>query len=189
VTSGVFNPVAGRVLLEGEDITGLPSFRIARHGLARTFQTIRLFPGLTVRENVTAAVSGRVDDDEVHRFLEIFDLTEHEDDLAGTLAYGEQRRVEAARSSIRRPHVLLLDEPAAGMNEQESDRLVEIITRVRDELGCAMIVIDHDLRLILRLSNRVHVLNEGRTIADGDPQSIATDRQVVEAYLGTRAGA
>jgi branched-chain amino acid transport system permease protein len=185
VASGVYRPSSGRIVLDGIDITGRPAQGIAELGLARTFQNIRLFGGLTVRENLLAAARRSTSEREVERLIALFDLTEHADHLAGGLAYGEQRRVEAARAVVRRPAVLLLDEPAAGMNEAESEHLLETIRRVHDELGCAVIAIDHDLRLILRLSGRVHVLNQGETIAEGPPEAIARDPDVIEAYLGT----
>lgn len=185
IVSGLYRPTAGTVELGGRDVTGWPAHRVARLGLARTFQSIRLFGHLSVRENLLAAASGRIDDSEIARLLALFDLSEHEADLGGSLPYGVQRRVEAARAAIPRPSVLLLDEPAAGMNEAESEQLLDIIERVRDELEASVIVIDHDLRLILRLSDRVHVLNEGVTIAEGLPDEVARNTQVIEAYVGS----
>jgi branched-chain amino acid transport system permease protein len=183
--SGVSAPDEGRVLLEGRDVTGWPPHRIAELGLARTFQNIRLFAHLTVRENVDAGAPARVTDADVRTLLETFDLADATDSEAASLPYGMQRRLEIARAVVRRPRVLLLDEPAAGMNQAESDHLLANIRRVRAELGCAIVVVDHDLRLIMQLCSRIQVLNQGRTIAIGPPEAIAADPRVIDAYLGT----
>jgi branched-chain amino acid transport system permease protein len=185
VISGLLRPTRGSVRILGTDTTGWPSHRVARLGVARTFQTVRLFAGLTVVENVLAAAPRRTFDADVAALLELFDLTAYRDDRAGTLPYGVQRRVEAARAAVRRPAVLLLDEPAAGMNEVESEQMLQIIARARELLDASVIVIDHDLRLVLRISNRVHVLNEGSTIAEGSPEFVSRNPKVLEAYLGT----
>jgi branched-chain amino acid transport system permease protein len=183
VLSGLLRPDAGEIRLLGRDITGAPAHRISRMGIARTFQNIRLFPELTVLENIQAAAPDPRSDD-VMRLVRILALERVLDELAGNLAYGVQRRVEIARAGVRRPSILLLDEPAAGMNEVESDDLLESIHAIRDHLGCAVLIVDHDLHLIMRLCERIQVLSEGRTIAVGSPQEVSTDPTVIEAYLG-----
>jgi len=183
VVSGILAPEGGRVRLNGRDVTSLPSHQVATLGLARTFQNIRLFSHLTVRENVSAVI----DDDDpavVTRVLGWLQLDDVADEEATSLPYGAQRRLEIARAVVRRPRVLLLDEPAAGMNETESDALVRTIRQIRDELGCGLVVIDHDLRLIMQLCERIQVLDQGRTIAVGSPQEVANDPAVIEAYIG-----
>jgi branched-chain amino acid transport system permease protein len=188
VLSGVGSPDAGDVRLDGDDVTGMLAHRIAERGLARTFQNIRLFAHLTVRENLDAGAPQDVSADEVLGVLRTFDLEEAADREAANLPYGMQRRLEIARAVIRRPRVLLLDEPAAGMNESESDELLANIREVRARLGCAVVVVDHDLRLIMQLCSRIQVLDHGRTIAIGQPDAVAADPEVVRAYLGVGAG-
>lgn len=183
VLSGVLQPDEGSVRLLGREVTGARAHRIARMGIARTFQNIRLFPDLTVLENIQAAAPDPGADD-VARLVRTLALEPVLGELAGTLAYGVQRRVEIARAGVRRPAILLLDEPAAGMNEAESDELLESIHAIRNYLGCAVLIVDHDLHLIMRLCERIQVLNEGRTIAVGSPEEIARDPAVIEAYLG-----
>ncbi len=183
VVSGILPPDGGRVRLGGRDVTSLPPHQVATLGLARTFQNIRLFSHLTVRENVSAVI----DDDDpavVTRVLGWLQLDDVADEEAANLPYGAQRRLEIARAVALRPRVLLLDEPAAGMNENESDGLVRTIRQIRDELGCGLVVIDHDLRLIMQLCDRIQVLDQGRTIAIGSPKEVADDPAVIEAYIG-----
>jgi branched-chain amino acid transport system permease protein len=188
VISGVFPLDEGRVALGGRDITGLRPYRISDLGLARTFQSIRLFSHLTVRENVAAAATDEAKDSgRITRLLSWFGLADVQDQEAANLPYGAQRRLEIARAVVRAPLVLFLDEPAAGMNETESDDLLVTIRSVRDELGCAIVVIDHDLRLIMQLCERIQVLDQGRTIGLGKPGEVAANPAVVAAYIGGRS--
>jgi ABC-type branched-subunit amino acid transport system ATPase component len=188
--SGVFAPTAGRILLDGATIEGRSANRIARAGVIRTFQNIRLFAGLSAVRNVeiSALAAGRVP----HRRsraralqllgeLGIRELAERD---AGTLSYGDQRRLEIARALAAEPRFLLLDEPAAGMNEAESDALRASIERIREERGCGVLVVEHDLRLIMQLCETIHVLNEGALIARGAPDEVRSDPAVVAAYIG-----
>src|SRR5207249_6688994 len=161
-----------------------------RSGIPRTFQNIRLFRDMTVIENVETAASRSPRVKGLRRprrasrqALARLGLQRHADTIVSTLPYGLQRRVEIARAISTQPHFLLLDEPAAGLNEVESDDLLDVIRSVRTELGCGIMVVDHDLRLIMRVSERIHALNEGRTLAEGTPDEIRRNRAVIEAYL------
>ncbi len=190
--SGVLRPTAGSVVVDGHDVTPHGSHRVAARGLSRTFQNIRLFGEMTVLENVEVGVSsargwGR------HRggraatargILQELGIGDVADRLATTLPYGVQRRVEIARALATRPSYLLLDEPAAGMNEQESDELLALVGGIRTEHGCGVLIVDHDLRLIMRLCDSVQVLDQGATIASGTPAAVRADPAVIAAYLG-----
>jgi len=186
ILSGITAPDAGLVTLRGQDITAGPSHRTARLGLTRTFQNIRLFDHLTVRENVASAYGAR--SAEVDRSLGVFGLEGLAESEADTLSYGQQRRLEILRALAMRPSIVLLDEPAAGMNEVESDVLMERIRAIARDDGCAVIIVDHDLRLITRLCDRIQVLETGRTLALGTPAAVVADPAVVAAYLGTGHG-
>jgi branched-chain amino acid transport system permease protein len=187
VVSGILAPSAGTVTLDGMALTGWPVQRVARQGLGRTFQNIRLFRELSALENIEVAASrsGTSATDLLHRF----GLAEFAHRPAGTLAYGPQRRLEIARAVALNPRYLLLDEPAAGMNHAESDALLAGLEALRRETGLGLLVIDHDLRLIMRLCDRVIVMNKGQVIAEGPPAAVQADRAVVEAYLGRRHAA
>lgn len=196
VISGLFPPSGGTVHLGGMDITGLPAARVAEHGIGRTFQGIRLFAHLTVLQNVlvTASVSesgGRGSGWQewgMEALLEL-GLAHVAHRFAGTLPYGDQRRCEIARALALRPRFLLVDEPFAGMNADESDWLIAQLHHARDAYGCGLLVVDHDLRVVHDLCERVVVLNEGQKIAEGRPDDVYADRSVVEAYVGERAAA
>lgn len=190
VITGLLNPSGGRVLVDQVDITGWPAHKIAQMGLARTFQTIKLFSALSVLENVeVAAVSAGMARRQARKvadtMLEELGVARLADVPAGTLPYGEERRVEIARALARKPSFLLLDEPAAGLNEQESDTLLETLADIPAKYGCGMLIIDHDMRLMMRLCDRLHVLNYGKTIGEGKPEEIRKNPAVIEAYLGS----
>jgi ABC-type branched-subunit amino acid transport system ATPase component len=188
--SGVFPPTSGAISLDGQPIGGRPAHQLARRGVVRTFQNVRLFDGLTVLQNVqvSAVAAGKVKRRRSREYardvLERLGLGELEDHYAGTLSYGDQRRLEIARALAASPRFLLLDEPAAGMNEAESDGLRESIERIRRERGCGVLVVDHDLRLIMRLCEHIYVLNEGVLISEGEPDAVRRDPTVLAAYVG-----
>ena len=184
VISGVYAPSEGHIVFRDQEIIGKEPHQVASLGLARTFQSIRLFAQLTVRENVEAALPPGTNAGRVDGVLSWFGLEAAEGEKAVNLPYGMQRRLEIARAVVRRPSLILLDEPAAGMNEAESDELLENIQRIRSSLDCSVVVVDHDLRLIMKLCDRIQVLDQGRTIALGLPREIAEDPAVIAAYLG-----
>jgi len=194
VLSGFQPPASGRVLLGSTEITHWVPHRRARHGIARTFQGTRLFGALTVRENVEAAglglkLSPRAARIEATQVLSDMNLTEHEDIPAASLPYGGERRVAIARALIGRPRFLLLDEPAAGLNELESDELLEGLRALQARIGCGLLIIEHDMNLIMRLCPLIHVLDYGKTLALGTPQEVQHNPEVVRAYLGDPAEA
>ena len=189
VVTGFLKPTRGRIRVGDVDITGWPPHKIAHLGVARTFQTIKLFLGLTVLENVeVAAVSLGIPRREAReRSYDVLDslgAARLAAVPAGGLPYGEERRVEIARALATNPTFLLLDEPAAGLTEGESDDLLHTLASIPPETGCGMLIIDHDMRLIMRLCDRLHVLNYGATIGQGAPDEVRRDAAVIEAYLG-----
>jgi len=194
VMTGQLQPIEGRVLCRGADITGLAPRKVAAHGIARSFQIVRLFRNLTVRENVEAGAiahglgrsAARAAAD---RLLAEFGLAARAEDFAGSLSYGDERRVEIARALAAAPTFLLLDEPAAGMNEAETEQLMELLAAMPEALGLGLLIIDHDMPLIMQLCQRLHVLASGRTIAEGDVGSVRRSPEVIAAYLGSAADA
>jgi len=193
IISGVLNPSTGRVTIGAVDVTGRPPHAIARQGLARTFQTARLFSSLSVRENIQFSLMAAAEkhvDLRTEELLQRFGLVQWAAAEAATLAYGIQRRLEIARAVGVKPRFLLLDEPAAGLNEDESELLLQTIAQLPGEsnLGCGILIVEHNLGMIMRLCDRVHVLNEGQTIAEGIPAEVRKDKAVIEAYLGRSEG-
>ncbi|MEE8453624.1 MAG: ABC transporter ATP-binding protein [Limibaculum sp.] len=185
---------AGRVMRGSIDLTGLAPREVAVRGVARSFQIVRLFNNLTVLENVMAAAlihraGRRAARDKALALLAEFDLAGRANDLAIGLSYGDKRRVEIARALAADPVFLLLDEPAAGMNEGETAELLAILAELPRDRGLGLLIIDHDMGLIMRLCERLHVLASGRTIAEGDTASVRANPAVIEAYLGTSAEA
>ena len=210
--TGLYQPDAGTILLDGTSLVGLPAHRITKLGVARTFQTLRLFLNMTVKENVMASQYGRTkvgvlrsvlrtpgarrEEREIHRRAEeklaFFGqrlMGYRWDQPAYSLSYANRRRLEIARAMATEPRILLLDEPAAGMNPVETHEITELIARLRAEAGYTILVIEHDMHVVEGISDRVIALDHGVKIAEGSFEQVATDPRVVEAYLGTKAAA
>jgi branched-chain amino acid transport system ATP-binding protein len=193
VISGIVAPSSGHVTLFGRPLTGASPAACAIAGIGRTFQNIRLFPRLSVRQNVEVARttaeahrSEHVEKISVDAVMRELDLDAEADRAAGELNYGHQRRLEIARALALAPDLLLLDEPAAGMNHKESDVLIGSVRRIRDKYGCGVIVIDHDMRFIMIVCERISVLHMGEVIAEGTPDVIQRNPKVVDVYIGAR---
>jgi branched-chain amino acid transport system ATP-binding protein len=204
IVTGVYCPTAGDVCLCGHSIAGKKPFRVNRMGIARTFQNVRLFGGLSVLDNVLigfnrSVANGflgtilrsrkyqreeRVQEQQAIDLLRTFGLLHRLNDPARTLAYGLQRRLEIARALATGPKILMLDEPAAGMNPQEKIDLMELIHSVRDKFKVGIWLIEHDMKLVMSICQRITVLDHGETIAVGSPQEVQGNEKVIEAYLG-----
>jgi branched-chain amino acid transport system ATP-binding protein len=190
VLTGFERPTAGRISIGGRDATGESPPRIARRGVARTFQGGRSFGELTVAENVEVGAIGvgvprREARRRVGEGLEQVGLAGSERELARALPARDERRLQISRALAARPRDLLLDEPAAGLNEQEGDELAELVAGLPRQLGCGVLVIDHDMRLIMGLCDRLQVLDHGVTISEGTPAQVRSDPAVIAAYLGS----
>jgi branched-chain amino acid transport system ATP-binding protein len=187
--AGVFAPDTGKVRLGGVDVTGLRPDRVCDAGIGRTFQLVKPFPEMTVLENVTVGAlhsTGDVDraEGEAHQYLEMLELDAKPHQHAANLTLPDRKRLEVARALATRPRILLLDEVMAGMRPTETDRMVETLRRLRDETGLTILLIEHVMRAVMALSERVAVLNHGEKIAEGTPQEVVADPAVLECYLG-----
>ena len=202
----VYEPTHGTILLDGKDIASLSTAQINRRGIARTFQNIRLFHNQTVLENVLIGLHNemhytmpeailrlprywkaeKIARERAMEYLSLFHLEGHADELAGSLPYGAQRRLEIARALATNPSLLLLDEPAAGMNPSETAELMENIVKIRDTFQIAVLLIEHDMRLVMGICEGICVLNFGRIIAKGTSEEIQANPTVIEAYLGRK---
>jgi branched-chain amino acid transport system ATP-binding protein len=200
--SGFFAPTSGAIVFDGRDVTALPAYRRVALGMARTFQITEIFPELTVFENVrvgaemkagyglrpylgraeAAAITRAVDE-----VLDLVGLTAKAHRLVGELAHGDQRCAEIAMALSLDPHLLLLDEPTAGMGDQETYQITQLVRRLHREKNCTIVLIEHDMRVVFHLADRITVLDQGALLAEGSPQEIAANARVQEAYLGKTA--
>ena len=208
--SGFYKADTGAIVFGGENISDCNAAEVNLHGLARTFQNIRLFKNLTVLENVLMAAQQRghngsftdwlnsLLNNKAHRdieaklcqeamdLLKIFELDRYANELSGSLPYGAQRKLEIVRALATKPKLLMLDEPAAGMNHQETDELNKLIRFIKEKFNLTVLLIEHDMKLVMNICDRIVVLNRGQKIADGTPNEIKNSTQVIEAYLGKR---
>ena len=204
--TGVYKPTNGKIFLDGEDITGKTNIEINKHGIARTFQNIRLFSGLTVLDNVKVGLHNQKEyiysaltgvfrlpryhqaekamDARAMEILKVFGLDQEAEYLASNLPYGKQRRLEIARALATNPKLLLLDEPAAGMNPNETQELMDMICFVRDEFKMTILLIEHDMKLVSGICEKLTVLNFGQVLACGETSEVLKNPEVITAYLG-----
>jgi branched-chain amino acid transport system ATP-binding protein len=202
--TGFYKPTGGEILLRGEPVQGLPGHKIAHKGVVRTFQNVRLFKDMTAIENLLIAQHRHLNTnflaglfktpgyrrseqgamDFAAQWLERVRLTEVANRPASTLAYGQQRRLEIARCMMTRPQLLMLDEPAAGLNPRETHELEQLIAELRTEHGITVLLIEHDMKLVMSISDHIYVINQGRPLADGTPEQVRNHPEVIKAYLG-----
>nr|WP_283163443.1 ABC transporter ATP-binding protein [Sporolactobacillus mangiferae] len=205
--TAVYKPTSGDILLNGKSLVGLKPHQVSQFGITRTFQNIRLFNDMTVLENVLVGMHQnlkshwvgtllqlphirRIEENakiEAYDILKYVGLDKYTNENAGNLAYGAQRRLEIGRAIAAKPKILLLDEPAAGMNPKETDRLTQLIYDLRTKLDVTIILIEHDMKLVMKISDFIYVLDHGELIASGKPEEIRSNKRVIEAYLGKGA--
>jgi branched-chain amino acid transport system ATP-binding protein len=188
---GYYKPTSGKVSFEGEDITGLPAHRVAKMGIARTFQNLRIMPLLTVEENVMVGAFCRTGDRQVaigeaHEILELVDLAREARASPTELPIASQKRIELARALATKPRLLMLDELAAGLNPLETKEIIETLHRIKQERDLTLFLTEHVMEFIMTISERLIVMAAGRKIAEGTPEEVAKEGRVIEAYLGER---
>jgi branched-chain amino acid transport system ATP-binding protein len=186
--NGFYHPTSGEVLFKGEPITGLKPNVICKKGIARTFQVVKPLSRMTALENVTASAFCRVNSlyeakEEALKALEFCTLIHRKDYLAKSLTIGDRKRLEIARALATRPEIILLDETAAGLNPTELDQAIALIKKIREQ-GVTILIVEHIMKVIMSISDRIHAINYGQTITEGTPQEVANNPSVIEAYLG-----